>query len=98
MKMIIAMPGCSGHHSSNPVRESTSPPKIISVYTIPFSSTPYKTIRHPFESPFNVSSLIENVPMPFKKALFWPEQDKSKTKKHIKDTIPSAIPSESWQE
>lgn len=68
----------------------TSSPAAISLLldsNKPLSST----------TPFNPSSLKEQVPTPFKKALFWPEEKKS-DKKRTKERIPSAITSESWQE
>lgn len=39
----------------------------------------------------------DQVPTPFKKALFWPDEIKSNNKRK-KDKIPSAITSEKWQE
>lgn len=43
-------------------------------------------------------SLKEQVPTPFKKALFWPEEIKSDKKRKNKEKIPFTITSESWQE
>lgn len=48
-------------------------------------------------SPLNLSSLKQQVPTPFKKALFWPEEIGS-NKKRKREKIPSAITSEVWQE
>lgn len=39
----------------------------------------------------------DQVPTPFKKALFWPDEIKSNNKRK-KEKIPSAITSEKWQE
>lgn len=62
--------------------------------------TPLKEISHNLVnniSPLNLSSLKQQVPTPFKKALFWPEEIGS-NKKRKREKIPSAITSEIWQE
>lgn len=40
----------------------------------------------------------ENVPTPFKKALFWPTELKTEKKRRSKEKIPSAITSQAWQD
>lgn len=44
------------------------------------------------------SKFKENVPTPFKKALFWPTEVKTEKKRRSKEKIPSAITSQAWQD
>lgn len=44
------------------------------------------------------ANLPLDVPSPFKRALFWPEEIKSNKKRKTKEKIPSVITSDAWQE
>lgn len=70
-------------------QDFSSPVKFI-------SASPLKILQED-STPLKVSDLKENVPTPFKKALFFPEETSSAKKKR-KEKIPCAITSEKWQE
>lgn len=43
------------------------------------------------------TSFVQNVPVPFQKALFWPGASSSKKKKNLKEKVPAVVSSEQWQ-
>lgn len=55
-----------------------------------------EAIPGPSKSP--IKKPLFNVPTPFKRALFWPEQNQIKTKRKCREKIPSVVTSKAWRE
>lgn len=100
-------PGPSGLQSTKVYANEMTPQKIIihsvHIFSPAATSTPAQSTRSLSNSlkkitPLSLPSLKEQVPTPFKKALFWPEEIKSDKKRKNKEKIPFTITSESWQE
>lgn len=97
-------PGCSGINLGKADLENEVTPKKIlvhSIYSFPPATSSLelnKTPNNAFSyTTSNILSLKDQVPTPFKKALFWPEETKSE-KKRKKEKIPSTITAKAWQE